>query len=516
MSKSQRATQRIINLIQGGHLFEAEREARQLLSNHQDEAFYYLGIIALAQGKTDDSLKWYQDAIARLPHRADVAYNHGVALQSCGHLDHAANEWRRAITLNPRYEDAYFNLAIFFTQKGAAEDAEDMYRKLLAINPLHKQATYNLGNLLYRTGRFVDAEALYLQLLQAFPAYAPGWVNLSMVLTKQGRYADAEKALRHVLSFDPHNIEAHWNLSHLLLRSHRWPEAWREYEWRRARKAFPRAPLRVPDWDGHHEPARRLLLYNDQGLGDGVQFLRYATLLAEQGHTVWLLVQKELKNIAATVPGIAGVVGPGDALPVVDAQAPLLSLPYLLSLNDSSPYWSGPYLFPRSKMELPRSGNKMAIGLAWAGNPNNPTDASRSISLRELKPIMTVPGIDWFSIQVGSPAAQIKDEGLSGHIHDLAPRLADYTDTAAAIAALDLVIAVDTSVLHVVGAIGRPVWGMLSPAHDWRWAGDSGASPWYPSLRLFRQKIPGDWQGVVNMITDELTKSAQTLNTKEA
>lgn len=431
------------------------------------------------------------------PATAQRLYAQGVALQQHGRLADAMTDWRNALMVDPCHADARYNLAVALAVAGDAAGAERNYTQLLSFRPGHRGALYNLANLKMRQGDAVAAEPLYRRLLAVDPNFAGGWVNLAMALSARDNFPEAESCLRTALALEPGHVVAHCNLAHLLLAARRWSEGWREFEWRLRRRDCPPPPARAREWAADDVNARSVLLWIDQGLGDALQFMRYVPLVAARGHKVFLFVQDALKRLAGTVPGVAGVYGASDPAPESDAQAPLLSMPYRLGLADPTACWRGPYVTPPRAMGLSRRPGRRAIGLVWRSNPAHPHAARRDVPLKLLEPLIALDGIDWFSLQVGPGAHEIAVAGLDGRIHDLSPALHDFADTAAAVMALDLVISVDTSVMHLVGAMGKPGWAMISTAREWRWAGRRTTSPWYPSLRLFHQDMAGDWSGVV-------------------
>ncbi len=431
------------------------------------------------------------------PAQAQRLYDQGVRLQQRGLLADAMSSWRDALAFDSRHDDARYNLAVGLGASGDPTGAEASYRVLLSGSPNHCKALYNLANLKMRQGDPAAAEPLYRRLLAADSSFTLGWINLAMARSARQDPREAEGCLRRALALEPGNVGAHWNLAHLLLTSWRWPEAWREYEWRLRRPECPPPPVPARDWTPADAQSRRILLWNDQGMGDALQFARYVPFLAARGHEVWLFVQDALKVLLQSTPGVAGVASPSDPLPQVDAQAPLLSLPHRLRLPDPAASWQGAYVKPGAPMGLPRRAGCRAIGLVWSSNPAHPNRILRDIPLRALGPLLDIDGIDWFGLQVGTAAQDIAAAGLAGRVHDLSPQIRDFADTAAAIAALDLVITVDTSMPHLVGAMDKPGWVMISAAREWRWAGNEAKSLWYPSLRLFRQTIAGDWSGVV-------------------
>jgi tetratricopeptide (TPR) repeat protein len=435
---------------------------------------------------------------------AQRLYAEGVACQQQRRLPAAIAAWRDALAIDPLHSDARYNLAVGLGESGEWAGSEKAYSDLLSIRPDHCKALYNFANLKMRRGETDAAEQLYRRLVAVDSRFAGGWINLAMARSVRGDLRESESCLRAALALEPANVGAHCNLAHLLLTAGRWPEAWREYEWRLRRPECPAPPVRARDWTSDDAGAGRILLWNDQGLGDAIQFLRYVPLLAERGNGVWLFVQDALKVLAQSIAGVAGVAGVSDPAPPVDAQAPLLSLPHRLGLPDPAASWRGAFLTPRHAMTLRRRPGCLAVGLVWSSNPGHPNRMLRDVPLEALKPLLDIDGIDWFGLQVGPAARDISAAGLAERIEDLSPLLGDFADTAAAVAALDLVITVDTSMPHLAGAMAKPGWVMISTAREWRWAGQETRSPWYPSLRLFRQDTAGNWSTVVSAIATEL------------
>lgn len=438
-------------------------------------------------------------------HTPDSLYEQGVLAQTSGHLHEAIEKWREAIKLDPVHRPSLYNLAIALTLTGDENGTEELYDKLLILEPTHKNGLYNLANLKQRQGKNDKAEALYRRLTGIYPDFTAGWVNLAKIYSDSDRLEEAELLLNEAIRLNPTDIFAHWNLSHVFLKLERWEDGWREYEWRLELPNWLKAPVSAPAWFGE-ATQKRILLWNDQGLGDALQFLRYTRYLAERGHQVFVLVQKELKDIAATAPGVTQAFSPLDPLPEVDAQAPLLSMPYRLPHALPQTSWNGPYLFTKKTMTLKRNTGHIAVGLVWAGNQLQKNDNNRSAPLSGLKKLFEIDKIDWFSLQLGAAATQVQENSLSLRMTDLSQHLKDFTDTAAALSALDLIICVDTSIVHLCGALGRPIWLMLSTKHDWRWGRQETTNHWYPSLRIFKQEILGDWHSVSQQIAKELNK----------
>lgn len=460
------------------------------------EATYLLAVARHAAGRLPEALVLFAEAAAALPERADVAANFGSVLAQASRIAEAADQWRRALVLDPNHSHARYNLARALTDLGDLPAAAGAYETLLASHPDLEDGWFNLGNVRCRMRDFTGATSAYGTLLKLDEKSVRGWVNLGMALRGAGDDAGAEQAYRAAVALDPLSVDAHYNLAILLLTQRRWREGLAEFEWRLRLPAAPKPDWPWPRWSIGRPAGTRVLVWNDQGAGDAIQFLRYVPLLAAHGQRVTVLVQDGLKRLAAGMPGVEAAYGFSDSLPEVDTQAPLLSLPHLLGLEDKAVFsWSGPTV---AVPPAERDGRRR-VGLVWAGNPAHAHDASRSICLDVLAPLLDLPDIAWFSLQVGEAAA------CRAGLDDLSPGLTDFAATAAAIAGLDLVITVDTAVAHLCGAMGAPAWVLLSAVGtDWRWGRDGETTPWYPSLRLFRQSEPGRWDDVVHRIRHAL------------
>ena len=360
-----------------------------------------------------------------------------------------------------------------------------------------------------------EAEASCRRALQLKPDFVKAHSNLAIALREQGRVADAEAGFKRALELDPAYAEAHVNYAFLLLQTGRFERGWQEYEYRwQAKNHEPLPAFGKPLWLGESDVRNKsILLWAEQGLGDSIQFVRYATLLAQRGATVHLLVPPPLKALLASCTGVASVLVPGEPLPPFDYHCPLLSLPLACKTELDTIPANIPYLAAsaaaiaqwRDRLGEPQA---LRVGLVWAGSPrtNQPSaeaiDRQRSIGFNRLQALLDIEGIEFYSLQVGEPARS----QLNGHpkVRDFTGQLHDFSDTAALIANLDLVISVDTSVIHVAGALGKPVWLLNRYNTCWRWLSDRSDSPWYPSLRIFRQLTLGDWDGVIDDVRQAL------------
>jgi Tfp pilus assembly protein PilF len=483
------------------------------------------------------------------PSRAELAVrevNRGNDFYSLGRFDDAATRYRAALELDPDQVVAWSNLAAILAQQGHVAEAESSLRRAIAIRPEYAEAWSNLGNVLRLLGQIDDAVSAYREAVRLDPGHARALYNLGTTLTDQQRHAEAVPCFEAALRLQPDYVEAHENLgiSFTMLRRPRealacyeetlrlqpdrgrtrWNRAmcwlalgdyergWPEYEWRWGRKGLPHRTLPRPEWDGAPFPGRTILLHAEQGLGDTLQFIRYAALVHDRGGKIVVACQRPLVRILKSVPGIDEVVAQDEPLPEFDLHAPLLSLPRIFgtrldSIPSRVPYLAvEPELVEWWRQDLePIPGFR--IGVSWAGNPEQPNDRNRSVPLAQLAPLAELSGVHLVSLQVGPGRDQIRQVASHWPLTDLGDRLDDFTTTAAAMKNLDLVIAVDSAVAHLAGALGVPVWVALSFAPDWRWLPESEESPWYPTARLFRQTSPRDWAGVFRQIANALTAS---------
>lgn len=461
------------------------------------------------QGKPEAALALFSRAVELDPGRAELYNNLGVILQDLGRFPEAVNAYQKAVKLRPIYCEARCNLANTLVSLGRTEEALGSYRLAIAANPGYPDAYYNQANALCGERRWQEAVERYQELLRVAPAHLPGWVNLAGSLLMLNRFADAIKAARRALGCDPGAVGAHFTLALALLATGEYREGWREYEWRLKDEAvFPVSCLGRPRWDGSPLGGRILLVRAEQGFGDAIQFYRYARLLADSGARVVLECRPELFPLLSSQPGPLQLVVPGEPPPPFDTFAYAMSLPFLLGATLADLPAAVPYLVADPRLTSVwrgrlKGGGGLKVGIVWAGSSGYRLDRDRSLPLTLLAPLFRIPGIEFYALQMGEAAKEIPPEGVA--LRDLTPQLQSFADTAAIIANLDLVISVDTAVAHLAGALGRRVLMMLPYSSDWRWLSGRGDSPWYPTLRLYRQKEPGEWGSVLAEIGAFLT-----------
>jgi hypothetical protein len=415
--------------------------------------------------------------------------------------------YRHALALRPEFPEVLSNLGVALKAQGKLGEALRCYRQALALRPVFPEALANLGVALKAQGELDKAVACYRQTLNLRPRYPEALLNLGIALKAQNKLREAAKCFQQAIALRPAYPEAHFELGLLLLFSGDWANGWREYEWR------PKASATKPDWQGE-QLAGSVLLHAEQGHGDTIQFLRYVPLVAERCASVVVRVQRPLKRLVEAQFGArVMVIAQDDPLPPFDRHCSLASLPLTFGTTlDNIPEASG-YLRVDSKavenwrISLGHSA-KLKIGLVWAGNPEQANDRIRSVELTRLAPLFDIAGCEWFALQVGERAADLA-HFRRDNLADLSPALTDFYETAAAIAALDIVVSVDTSVAHLAGAMGKLVCIMLCSTPDWRWLRSGARSPWYASAQLARQAGPGDWDSVIVPLRQALERCAE-------
>ncbi len=499
----------VILAIQARNL-EAVAHYRRALAILPDyaNAHYNLANILREQGDAARAIDHYRRALIGKPDDPETHNNLGIALAAAGQADEAIRHYRRALALRSDYADAYSNLGSALEAQGRMEDAMASYAKALQLNPAHADAHYNLGHALYAQEKVGEAETHYERALALDPMHAEAHNNYGLLSQGLGRTDEALARYARAQDLKPAYADAHWNeaLARLLLGD--FATGWRKYEWRWRRKETPPRMLAAPLWDGSTLAGKTILLHAEQGTGDTIQFIRYASLVKAQGGDVVFECPPALRRLLDGMAGVDHIVPAGGTLPPFDVHAPLLSLPALLGTTLETLPANVPYLHPdpdrvQAWRERLSGLAQLKVGLVWQGNPAHSNDRSRSIPVSTMGELTVGTDIDWVSLQVDARPDEIKAFG-SASFYDAGAQLDDWVDTAAAISALDLVVTVDTAVAHLAGALGKPAWILLPFAPDWRWLLDRSDSPWYPTVRLFRQPSPGSWPPVIRRLRTAL------------
>jgi tetratricopeptide (TPR) repeat protein len=491
---------------------EHYRQALRLLPNSA-EAHNNLGNAFLEGGNVPEAIQCFQHAVRLKPNYAKAYHNLGIALERQEKVDEALQSYRQALQLQPASAETLCNLGIILERKDQLDEAIRCYREALRVKPNFVEAYNNLGLALERQEKFDEAIRCYEQALQIKPDSAMACTNLGNVHWAMARYEKALALYEQALGWCPDSAETHFNRSRLRLLQGNWAEGWPEYEWRWKTKECPGYAFPQPRWDGSPLAGRTLLLLAEQGLGDTLHFIRYVPLVKQRGGHVIVECQPRLLRLLTSVEGIDLLLVQGSPLPDFDVHASLVSLPGILGTTLANVPAKVPYLhadielveYWRQELQTLRG---FRIGVVWQGNPGFVGDRNRSIPLAHFAFLAQLEGVRLFSLQKGAGTEQLRDLADKFSILELGSRLDETTgafmDTAAVMQNLDLVISSDTSVAHLAGALGVRVWVALSQVPDWRWMLQREDSPWYPTMRLFRQTRSGDWQDVFQRMAAEI------------
>jgi tetratricopeptide (TPR) repeat protein len=538
--------------IQRGEWLSAEGMLRYLLEGNPGhaEALRLLAELCFAQGRASEALDAYDEISRSQPHDAETSYNRGVVLSALGRHEDALASFDKALARNPRDVAALINRGNALHSLGRFADALAAFDAVLKLAPGNADARYNRGNALFAMGRYEDSITDFDAAVALRPTQVEALLNRGIALSAMGRHAEALESYRRALVVDPNrpdahyasgnalralerdaeavasydaalalqpqHADAHWNRAWALLALGDYERGWPEHEWRAKSPGWLAPPPRTsaPLWLGEPQCAeRRLLVLSEQGTGDTVQYLRYVPLLAACGVKVMIELPRALERLCAPFRKHATLVFDDEPLPRHDLYCPIASLPLAFGTRVETipaqiPYIEAdPELAAHWRETIAPAAGTLRAGLVWAGNPKQGSEARRGIGLAHCLPLLAVPGVHWYSLQVGERASDLARLAPSGAV-DLSPKLTDFAETAAAIANLDLVITTDTAVAHLAGALGKPVWVLLMFAADWRWLRGREDSPWYPTAHLFRQESPGDWGGVIERVRVRLAAAA--------
>jgi tetratricopeptide (TPR) repeat protein/glycosyltransferase involved in cell wall biosynthesis len=449
-----------------------------------------------------EALESYDRAIALAPDDAEIWSNRGLALRGLRRPEEAIASFRRALSLAPSHVHALSNLAILYKEQKQLDEAVATMRRALDLDPSNVALWCNFAAIHEARGDFERVRELASHAVTLDPDYPESHNLLANADMEAGEFDLALQRYEAVLARDPENRNANWNVALLWLLKGDFERGWRQFEWRKRLQSvvFDHGEYPGEAWRGDALVGRDILLHSEQGVGDAIQFIRYAPLLKARGAgRVYLECPYPIVPLLSGVRGVDGVVARGTALPRYHVHASLMSLPGLLGTTLETVPADVPYipLEPRAARDFVRApSGSLSVGIVWAGNPIHARDHLRSAPLASFLALSRVPGVALFSLQKGDAAERELAEQGSGALQDLAPYLDDFRDTAAAIDALDLVITVDTSVAHLAGALGRDTWLLLPHVPDFRWMLEREDSPWYPTMRLFRQPRVGDWESV--------------------
>lgn len=502
-----------------GDLAGAERLVRDALAVAplSGAAWAMLGSLRGQQGDIRNARVYLEKAASLGEDSGSVFGDLGNVCRALGERDQAIEYYRKALSVDPDNPALLSNLGLSLVENGDARGGRDCLERAAERAPDFAPVHMNLAQLAVSEGRLTDALDRYEVAARLQPT-AGAFCAMGKILTKLG---DPDRAIEHLdraLALDPDHADSHWSRAWPLLLLGRYEQGWRDYEWR-----FQATPLKHrgytrPVWRGEPLDGRRVLVYWEQGFGDTIQFARYIPLLRQRGASaVYLECQPPLARLMETLPGQTRIIPAGETFSEenFDLHCPIMSLPLCFGTHEDTIPDNVPYLAPdpaRVAAWDERLGEfaGLKVGIVWSGNPGNDLNSDRSVPVRQLLQLGDVPGVRLFNLQFGSPAAELRCADTAGIVVDWTDQVNDFADSAALVAGLDLVITVCTSMAHLAGALGVPVWTLISAAPDWRWRLATERSPWYPSMRLYRQERPGSWSEVLERVVRDLSIAGQS------
>lgn len=533
-----------ILLCEQGKFKDSEINYRRAIeiNNNYFLAYNNLGDLLQKSDKLSEAIDCYKKAVKLKPDYADAYYNLGIALQRLGNYSDAITSFKQAVMINPNLPEFHYHLGNALSNKGEFEESVKSYREALKFQSGNAETYLNLSVSLLKLGMADESVLNCYKAIDINSDYAEAYHNLGVAFNDMGRFNDAVDSYKHALQIKPDYREAHVNLGNSYKNMLKLDEAikcfslavtdkdeydagrmnraltwllkgdfrqgWPAYEHRLLKKEYPKRKFHSPRWDGMPLNGKTILVYSEQGLGDTIQFVRFLPMLKKTGARVVFECQESLLPLLKRCDGIDDIVvlkKDIDHLIKFDVHLPLLSLPLLLGVTLDSIPASVPYIFPDCEIVSKMAGilcpdTNFKVGIVWAGNPKQSNDRNRSCRLDCFALLGNVPGVTLYSLQKGSPESQINNppDGLS--VCDLNSVMCGFSDTAAFIYNLDLVISVDTAVAHLAGAIGKPVWALVCHCPTWYFQLDRDDCAWYPTMRLFRQPKPRDWDAVLQKV----------------
>ncbi|MEY4210904.1 MAG: hypothetical protein RLZ92_1285 [Pseudomonadota bacterium] len=473
---------------------------------NRGNAFQYLKCL-------DEAIASYDQAIAINPHIPEAHSNRGSALQNLKRHNQALQSFNQAIAINPNYAEAYSNRGISLENLNRLDEALASYNQAIAINPNYAEAYSNRGNVLTTLNRLNEAIISYDQAIIINPNYAEAYCNRGNALKNLKQLSEAEFNYDKAIAINPNYAQAYWNKAFIKLLNGDYLDGWRLYEWRWKKQPLINSVRHYPQplWLGKPSiNGKTLLIYPEQGYGDFIQFIRYAKLVEQLGALIIFELPYELIAITSSLKCQFSIIEKGKTLPKFDYHCPIMSLPLAFETTLETIPNQIPYLYAdinKKKQWQHQLGNKNTrrIGLVWSGSRNHKNNLNRSISFNSLNTLFKLP-IEFHCLQKEISADDeitiTKNRNISLHTH----LINDFSDTAALIEEMDLIISVDTSVAHLAGALGKELWLLLPYAPDYRWMLDRDDTPWYPTAKLFRQSKTANWEYLINQIRDELLK----------
>lgn len=470
------------------------------------EAYHNLGNALLAEGDVEEALNSFQRACTLRPDYGEPLSNIAHILREKGELDLAVAYLERAANSDAPPPSVFSNLCAAYTEVGRVEEAIASGLRAIEVSSRNAIAHYNLGNAYSRADNALLASNCYREAVVIAPDYADAWCNLGVSLLSQDEPVAALEALDNAIGLQSDSADANWNRALALLTLGRLEEGWAQFDWRwEAVPWLDRRSFNVPQWNGEPLNGETVLIHTEQGYGDTIQFVRYLPEIMKRGGKVRLACQPALKELLSTFAGLEGVSGYGEPPGEFDFHLPIMALPGAIGMKEvATPKEAIPYLSaPISELPIVLDASGPRVGIVWRGSQINKQGMFRSCLLEDFEPILSVDAGQVFALQFDVEAEERELLDQFGAI-DLSDHISDFADSAALTAMMDIVISIDTAQVHLAGALGIPIWTLLARGADWRWFLNRTDSPWYPSMRLFRQEVRNDWSVPISHAVDEL------------
>ncbi len=475
------------------------------------EAHYNLGNALNKLGKPVEALDCYREAIRLNHHYAEAYFMIGITLQNLNLLEEAVQCYREAINNNLGFCEAYNNLSGALREQGKFDECLENALKAVKFQPDNPFALTSLGSIYKEMGNFQQAKQCFQRAIKLKPDMVKAYTNLGDTYLAILDFENALYYTNKAIEIQPDFIYARWNRAIIFLLTGNFKEGLSEYKWRWKTKDFVKIKRNYsqPLWNGSPNTDKTILIWAEQGLGDTIQFIRYAPLVKQRAKKVIVEVQQPLVKLISTCSGIDQVIPMGSNAQKFDIHIPLLSLPGIFNTDLRSipcdiPYISVPDGHKIDNSLIVNKGDRLKVGIIWAGNPGHRKDRNRSCPVSHFIELGENADVVLFSLQKGPQSQDLNRYRAEGKVIDLSDIMNDFLDTAAVLEELDLVITVDTAVTHLAGALGKHVWVLLPFCPDWRWMLNRDDSPWYPTMRLFRQIKHGDWGQVFSQVTKSL------------
>jgi len=485
------------------------KEAKKIRSD-SPEIYNNLGNIFERRQKYGKAIKQYKKAIQLKSDFFEAYFNLANSLRKIKKYRLALNSFKIALNINPNIPKVYLNIGLILEEQKKLAEAIDIFQQLIDKFPGFMEGYNKLGITYKKTDQFDKAKAIFKKGIDKDKNYVRFYGNLANVLQSEGKYPEALSYYSKAIQVEPFYHEAIFSRSLLYLLLGKFEQGWQDYEHRWQIHGVKKRKFKVPEWHGQNLEDKSLLLWGEQGLGDSIQFIRYVPKIKGRVDRLIIECQPSLRSLFKSISGIDQIMaGTKNTSMKYDYHIPILSLPRIFNTREETIPQKIPYLSPdqrarkKIKQRLAIDKKLFNIGIVWSGNPQHGNDHRRTCELFRFKTLKTIKKTQLFSLQKGEAASDLKNNNINW-LTDLAPLIDDFSDTAAIIQKLDLVITVDTSVAHLAGALGKRVWILLPYHPDWRWMLKRKDSPWYPTARLFRQNKPGNWKKIFKDFKQEL------------